>query len=115
MMAQRRSESTQYLIVDEHQRLVAVPLDLDGREVTCYFVEGEAADPAPIPEAVREALVAAGAWDELTRDRALEQLDPVTRDALGVIGAWEDLDWDEMVASLDRIRHESVPTPPIEL
>lgn len=37
-----------------------------------------------------------------------------TQDAMGVIGAWSDLDWDEMAEALDRIRHESVPPPPIE-
>lgn len=30
-------------------------------------------------------------------------------------GAWSDLDWDEVMSKLDRIRHESPPTPPIEL
>ena len=35
--------------------------------------------------------------------------------ALAVIGAWSDLDWEETAAELDRIRHESTPTPPIEL
>lgn len=35
--------------------------------------------------------------------------------ALAVIGAWSDLDWDEFSADLDRIRHESRPSPPIEL
>ncbi len=37
------------------------------------------------------------------------------QDALSVIGAWSDMDWDELAESLDRIRHESPPTPPIEL
>ena len=37
------------------------------------------------------------------------------RDALTVIGAWSDLDWDELAESLDRIRHQSQPTPPIDL
>jgi hypothetical protein len=36
-------------------------------------------------------------------------------EALGLVGAWSDLDWDEMIEALDRIRHESKPTPPIEL
>lgn len=34
--------------------------------------------------------------------------------ALALAGAWSDLDFDEMLDALDRIRHESVPTPPIE-
>ncbi len=36
-------------------------------------------------------------------------------DALSVIGAWSDLDWEETAEALDRIRHDSLPTPPIEL
>jgi hypothetical protein len=35
--------------------------------------------------------------------------------ALSVIGAWSELDIDETLDALDRIRHESTPTPPIEL
>lgn len=35
------------------------------------------------------------------------------RDALGAIGAWSDLKDDEFEA-LDRIRHESMPTPPVD-
>ncbi len=34
--------------------------------------------------------------------------------ALALAGAWSDLDLDETLDALDRIRHESVPTPPIE-
>lgn len=34
---------------------------------------------------------------------------------LSWIGAWSDLDADEVEADLERIRHESKPTPPIEL
>ena len=35
--------------------------------------------------------------------------------ALSAIGAWSHLDFDEMLDELDRIRHESKPTPPIDL
>ena len=35
--------------------------------------------------------------------------------ALAVVGAWRDLDWDEFADDLDRLRHESPPTPPIEV
>ena len=34
--------------------------------------------------------------------------------ALAAAGAWSDLDYDEMLDAVDRIRHASVPTPPIE-
>jgi len=30
-------------------------------------------------------------------------------------GVWSDLDWDEMERALDRIRHETPPSPPLEL
>jgi len=36
-------------------------------------------------------------------------------ETLALAGSWSDLDWDEMEKSLDRIRHESKPTPPLEL
>lgn len=37
------------------------------------------------------------------------------RTALAAIGSSRDLQDDDEFAALDRIRHESVPTPPIEL
>ncbi|MBI2760092.1 MAG: hypothetical protein HYX51_01535 [Chloroflexi bacterium] len=49
-------------------------------------------------------------------DHAAPGTDDTLRAALSVIGAWEGLeDWDDVVDELDRIRHESTPTPPIEL
>jgi hypothetical protein len=36
-------------------------------------------------------------------------------ETLALAGSWSDLDWDEMEHELDRIRHQSKPTPPIEL
>ncbi len=35
--------------------------------------------------------------------------------ALNAIGSWSDLDWDDMAEALDRNRHDSEPTPPIDL
>ncbi len=77
------------LVVEQDQALIGVPLKENGQEVTRYFVDEGDADAATS--------------------------ESVTRDALGVIGAWSDLDWDEMVETLDRIRHESRPTPPIDI
>lgn len=34
-------------------------------------------------------------------------------DLMSLFGAWSDLDWEETERALHRIRHESVPTPPI--
>ncbi len=69
--------------------LIGVLDEQDGQEVVRYFGDEAAAHAA--------------------------RSDATLRDALGVIGAWSDLDWDETVEELDRIRHESRPTPPIEL
>ena len=41
--------------------------------------------------------------------------DPRVQRALSLAGAWGDVDWDQTVEALDRIRHESKPTPPIDL
>ena len=46
--------------------------------------------------------------DQVVTDAAVEA-------ALSLAGAWSDVSWDQLEAGLDRIRHESVPTPPIEL
>ncbi len=35
--------------------------------------------------------------------------------ALSLAGAWKDIDSDDFLDELDRIRHQSKPTPPIEL
>ncbi len=37
------------------------------------------------------------------------------RDALSVIGAWRDLQDEDEFEALDRLRHETAPTPPIDL
>ncbi len=36
-------------------------------------------------------------------------------EALALAGAWRDLDFEEMLDTLDHIRHDSKPTPLIEL
>lgn len=41
--------------------------------------------------------------------------DATVEDALALGGAWSDVPWDEIEAGLHRIRHESEPTPPLEL
>lgn len=42
-------------------------------------------------------------------------VDTGTQAALQANGAWADLDWDEATAELDRIRHQTTPTPPLDL
>ena len=86
-MIDQRPSVSESALEAEHV-LIAVPDTEDGKEVTRYFVSEEAADAA-FPGRIRE-----------TSDLA---------------GIWSDLDWDAMEEALDRIRHESVPTPPIDL
>jgi len=43
-----------------------------------------------------------------TNQQAIEE-------TLALAGSWKDLDFDNMLDELDRIRHESKPTPPLEL
>ena len=88
-MAERRRQRVPNLLVQSNQPLIGIPFEEKGQEVVRYFTDEEAADAA-VPQSATQA-------------------------ALSVIGAWSDLDWDEMVEALDRIRHESKPTPPIEL
>ncbi len=71
------------------QPLIGIPFDENGREVVRYFSEEAQADQAVSDDA--------------------------TKTALDLAGAWSDLDWKETLRSLDRIRHESKPTPPIDL
>ena len=76
-------------IIASNQPLIGIPFREHGKEIIRYFSEEEQADKA------------------VSED--------VTQKALSLAGAWSDLDWDKMEREFDRIRHESKPTPPIEL
>ena len=67
-----------------------------------------------LPAKAEAALREVGLWNEQFV-RQLANLDRVTLDALSVLGAWDDLNWDDMAASFARMRHESPPSPSIEL
>ena len=88
-MQEGRSDRTATLSAPADGPLIGVILQEDSEEVVRYFTDEEAADEG-LPYSV-------------------------TQQALSVVGSWGDLDWDEMEAALDRIRHETPPTPPIEL
>ena len=83
------SSSPPSLSVDGDRPLVGVPGRENGREVVRYFVD-DLEGPAALP-------------------------DDVLRRARAAIGSWSGMDWAETRAALDRIRHESEPTPPIDL
>lgn len=87
-MTQQTEESIGFP-VDFHQPLIGVIVEEGKREMVRYFTGDDAANAAISPGA--------------------------TKKVLGIIGAWSDLDWEKMDASLDRIRHDSVPTPPVRI
>jgi hypothetical protein len=88
-MAERKQQPLPSLLVQDNQPLIGIPCEENGQEVVRYFATEDEADQAVADQAVQ--------------------------DALSLAGAWSHLDWDDMVEALDRIRHESKPTPPIEL
>jgi hypothetical protein len=88
-MAERKRQPVPGLLVQDNQPLIGIPFEEQGQEVVRYFAGEEEADRAVADQEVQ--------------------------DALSLAGAWSHLDWDDMVDALDRIRHESKPTPPIEL
>ncbi len=75
--------------IPSNQPLIGIPFEENGQEVTRYFSEEAQADTT------------------VSED--------VTQTALKLAGAWSDLHWEDMERELDRIRHESTPTPPIDL
>ncbi len=79
--------------VPSGQPLIGIPLQENGREVVRYFADEEAADKALASRKRRDVRQLAGAW---------ARIDP-------------DIAWDDVADQLDRIRHESKPTPPIDL
>lgn len=81
--------SQQSFTLSGNQPLIGIPFEENGHEVVRYFSEEKQADKAVSDDA--------------------------TKTALNLAGAWSDLDWDEMSKALDKIRHESKPTPPIDL
>lgn len=89
MPQQRNRRKDQSLVVSNDQPLIAIPIDENGHEVVYYFTDDEAAD------------------------KAVAKRRP--QDGRHLAGVWKDLDWEEFADELERIRHESKPTPPIDL
>lgn len=75
--------------VEREKPLIGVLVPRGDREMIEYFTDEEAAEAALPTTSVQKAL--------------------------SLLGAWKDIDSDDALEQLDRIRHESKPTPPIEL
>ncbi len=91
MAAERQPAPHPQLVVADDQPLIGVIERRGDEEITRYFAGADA-----------------DVEDASASDDAVEA-------ALAVIGAWSHLNWDEIANALDLIRHESQPTPPIEL
>jgi hypothetical protein len=90
MTAERQSGDYQLIIVHRGKPLIGLPGSAgDDEDLVAYFADEDEAD-------------------ETVTDVAVEAV-------LALAGAWSDVPWEELEAGLDRIRHESEPTPPIEL
>jgi len=84
-----RTSTPQSFEVSRDDALIGVEFEHDGEVMVRYFTDAAAADAARPSDALAAAL--------------------------GAIGSFSDLDWDDMVDSLDRIRHDSPPSPPVDL
>lgn len=77
-------------LVRPDQPLIGVIVEEGNGQMVRYFTDDSEADAAATPASVQGALSLAGAWKDLG-------------------------EWEEALEELDRIRHESRPTPPIDL
>jgi len=89
-MARLESGHGRPILVRPNQPLIGIPLKEDGEDVVQYFTDEEGVEEASTSASLQRALSLAGAWKDLG-------------------------DWNDVLEELDRIRHESKPTPPIEL
>ncbi|MBI3979299.1 MAG: hypothetical protein HY331_14040 [Chloroflexi bacterium] len=89
-MAELEPGHGQPFLVRRDQPLIGIPLKENGEEVVEYFTDEAGLDDVSTSDSIKRALSLAGAWEDLG-------------------------DWNDVLDELDRIRHESKPTPPIDL
>jgi len=87
---QQHHKQTPGLVARSDQPLIGIPVQEDGQDLVHYFTDEKTAQAAARNDSLQKALSLAGAWQDL-------------------------MDWEEAEHDLERIRHESPPTPPIEL
>lgn len=88
-MAEQQLGRMAGFMAHRNQPLIGVISYEQGQEVVHYFAEEAEADAAIPSNTIQEVLSLAGVWN--------------------------DLNWDVVEDELYRIRHESLPTPPISL
>ena len=67
------------------------------------------------PEVQEEAAAQLEVLTEPFEDIPNAKMNKSRQKSRGLAGAWRDLAWDDEVEAFERIRHETQPTPPIEL
>lgn len=88
-MAERHIDQSQGFQVPEDQALIGVAIRQHGREITRFFADETEADAA----------LAASSTD----------------DALQLAGSWSDLSWEDLAQGLDHLRHDTPPSPALEV
>jgi hypothetical protein len=88
-MAEQPIDRTSYLVVSRHDPLIGVPAVQRGDQTTRFFASEVEANAALTPQAAEAPL--------------------------SLAGSWRDLDWDLAVQELDHIRHDTPPTPALEV
>ena len=89
MATKQRIVRVPSLVVRPDVPLIGVVSIESGQEVIRYFANDAEADSMIAPH--------------------------VTAGARSLAGVWADLDWEETIDALDHIRHDSEPTPPINV
>ena len=89
-MAEQPPRQAASILARSDQPLIGIITERNSQEMVHYFADEQAADDASGKDHVRKALELIGAWRGL-------------------------MDWEDVERDLDRIRHESEPTPPVEL
>lgn len=74
------------ITVPSNHPLIGIPSEENGQEVIRYF-----------------------------SDDALPHSLETIKEILSLVDAWRAISWDDMAEQLDHIRHESTPTPPVDL
>jgi hypothetical protein len=88
-MPERQHSAPDGFTARRDQPLIGIPDQSNGRELVHYFTDEADLEAALPPASVQRAL--------------------------DLLGAWQDIDSADALDELDRIRHESPPTPPIDL
>lgn len=106
-MSALENDRPRHLIAEWDEGIAAIPFKEDGRWKVRYEVVQRAPreDDEGTEPIGNEADMDHGATGNLSASKQA---------VLDLFGAWSHLDEDEMIEALDRIRHESVPTPPIK-